>query len=411
MKLYESNKGVPNTANPPTYSTNLHFAGTGKQPRNNILAADKSNRYTAIRMWRKAFKEQTGVDWDDRIKAHNERVRERVRDGDTPALYSTRRGENGDIKSKIRAAEDAVCFEKRKFEYMPPLHAARGWLPEGKEEIPELLRQMRAKQNEHRDRTEQWTMMSGSNGYDQDGPSSSPLQSIEDVRPVQIDLTEDDPADELDALNPPGSGNVFGDNVAGATFSATDAAATGANGDLFSEMDTGASVNSLLARAHDLSAQDEVFNLGDLAGRQQQQFNFDQDDFDFGVGSQQLGMQSITGNEGVSGDDLDNMSAVPTTRNATFQNTMPVGEPFDFPASLPNQTQLAANVGHGLLNLGDMSSAGETGHVVVPESEQLEAAADVEKRKRGKDEADDDMEPAAKRFSVGEGSEDGKTAA
>lgn len=403
IKLYESNDGVPKTANPPTYATNMHFAGTGKQPRNNILATHKSNFTTAVRMWCKAFKEKTGVDWDDRIKAHNERVRDRARDGDTPGLYSTRRGEDGDIKSKTRAAEDAVPFEKRKFEYMPPLHAARGWLPDGKEQVPEVLKQMRAKQDEHRARTEQWTMSDGNgNGYNPNGLSSSPRQSIEDARPVQIDLSEEDPADDPAAFATPGSGDDRDATLTG--LGASSFAATGVNGGLSGEMDTGAYAESLLngTGTPDLFAQDSIFDAGDLAGQQQQQFNFDQDDFDFGfgvgIGSQQPGMESTTGNEGVSSHDLDNSSAVPATGNANSQTNIPAAEPFNFSASLPNQTQLAARVGQGLLDLGGMDSAGGSGHVVVPEAEQLEAAAGVEKRMREVDETDEDMERAAKRF-------------
>lgn len=409
MKLYESNDGVPKTANPPTYATNMHFAGTGKQPRNNILATQKSNFTTAVRMWCKAFKEKTGVDWDDRIKAHNERVRDRARDGDTPGLYSIRRGEDGDIKSKTRATEDAVPFEKRKFEYVPPLHAARGWLPDGKEQVPEVLKQMREKKDEHRARTEQWTM-SGGNNYHPDGSSSLPRQSIEDARPVQIDLTEDDPADELDAFATPGSGDDEGATPTG--LGATSFAATGVNGGLSGEMDTEAYAESLLngTGTHDLFAQDSIFDAGDLAGQQQQQFSFDQNDFSFGVGNQQPGMESTTGNEGVSGCDLDNMSAAPAAGNADFQTTMPAEEPINFSASLPHQTQLASKVGQDLLDLGGMDSAGGSGHVVVPEAEQLEAAAGVEKRRREADETDEEMEPAAKRF-LGVESQDGETAA
>ena len=329
-------------------------------------------------MWRKAFQEQTGVNWDDRIKAHNERVRERARDGETPGLYSTRRGENGDIKSKTRAAEDAVPFEKRKFEYMPPLHAARGWLPHGKEEVPEVLRQERAKRNEHRDRTEQW-MMSGGNGYDPDGPSSPPRQSIEDARPVQIDLTEDDAADEPDAVATPGSGNGLGDDVTSAALGATNVTATGENGDPSSEMDTGAYVDSLLASAHELPPRDEIFDVGDLAGLQQQQFVFDQDDIDFGA--EQSGMAFVTGIGNVGSGDMH---------------------------TLPDQTQLATKVGEDLLGFEHTNSVNEddsgtsafVGHVVVPEAEQLEAAAFVEKRKRDADEAGD-REPAAKRSLIG----------
>ncbi|KAM0706713.1 hypothetical protein Q7P35_006043 [Cladosporium inversicolor] len=408
LTLYESNNGVPETDHPPTYATNLHFAGTGKQPKNNILAAIGSNRLTAIRMWRKAFEEQTGVSWDDRIKAHNERVRDRARDGDTPGIFSTRRGENGDIKSKTRAAEDAVPFEKRKFEYMPPLHAARGWLPHGKEEVPEVLRQMRGKPNEQRERTEQWTMMSGGNGYDPNASSSSSRQSIENARAVQIDLTEDDPVDELDGLVTPGSGNDGDTNRA--DISAANVTAKGVNGGPSSEMDTQALVDSLLAGTHDRYPQDNIFDAGDLAGQQQQQFTFDQDNIGLDFGVQQPGMGSIAGNAGVSGDDQGNMNAAPATADAAFQPTMPAHDPFDFPASFAGQTQLAAQVGQDLLGLGCMDSAGASALVVVSEAEQLEAAASVEKRKRGEGETDEDMEPAAKRFFGGE-SEDGEAAA
>lgn len=410
MKLYESNNGVPDTDHPPTYATNLHFAGTGKQPRNNILAAIGSNRLTAIRMWRKAFEEQTGVSWDDRIKAHNERVRDRARDGDTPGFFSARRGGNGDIKSKTRAAEDAVPFEKRKFEYMPPLHAARGWLPHGKEKVPEVLRRMRGKQNEQRERTEQWTMMSGGNGSDPNASSSSPRQSIEDARAVQIDLTEDDPVDELDDSITPGSGNE--EDATRAGFGATEFTATGVNGGPSNEMETQALVDSLLAGTHDSSPQDNVFDAGELAGQQQQQFNFDfdQGNTGFSIGVQQPGIGSLAGSEGVSGDDLDNMNGAPPASNANTHTTMPAVDPFDFAASFAGQTQLAAQVGQDLLGLGGMDSAGASALVIVPEVEQLEAAAGVEKRKRGEGETDEDMEPAAKR-SFGEESEDGEIAA
>jgi hypothetical protein len=385
-KLYESNNGAPGTDNPPTYATNMHFAGTGKQPRNNVLAACESNYFTAMRMWSKAFMEKTGVHWGDRIKAHNERVRDRARDGDTPGLYSTRRGENGDIKSKTRAAEDAVPFEKRKFEYMPPLHAARGYLPNGVEQVPEVLRQMRVKSNEQRERTEQWTMMSGANGYGPEDPSSSPRQSIENARPVQIDLTEDDPADELDALATPGSGNGSGDDGTGAMFDAANVTATGVNGGPSSGMETGAYMNSLLVSAQDFSAQDETFNVGDLAGQQQQQFVFDQDNIDFEV--EQPGMRFTTGMYEVGGGDMH---------------------------TLPDQTQLATRVGEDLLDFQHTDSFnGESGTapvVVVPEAERLKAAAVVGKRERDQDEAEA-VGPAAKakRF-MGEGSEDGGLAA
>jgi hypothetical protein len=366
VKIFESNAGGQNPNHPPTYATNLHFAGTDKQPYNNILAAFGANYYTAMRMWRKAFEEKTGVSWDDRIKAHNERVRDRAHDGDTPDLYSTRRGENGDVKSKTRAAEDAVPFEKRKFEYMPPLHAARGWLPDGREEVPEVLRQIRAKPNEYRDRTEQW-MMSGGNGNGSDGSPISPRQSIENAQaPVQIDLTEDEPAED--------------------------------DGDLSGEMEAEADafVNSLLAGTHEWSAEDDIFNADGLTGQQQQDFVFGQD-----------GIDSTLENHG---GDQDTMISAPDSGDANFPAFTLGDETFSNFASLPKQTQLAADVGEGLLNMEHPDSASEdaaVGLVVVPETEQLEAAAKLEKRKRGEDETNG-TEPAAKRF-MSEEAEDGES--
>jgi hypothetical protein len=262
---------------------------------------------------------------------------------------------------------------------------------------------MRAKPNEQRERTEQWTMSSGANGYGPDDPSSSPHQSIENARPVQIDLTEDDPADGLDDLGSPDGGNGFDDNATGAMFGAANVTGTGVNGGPSNEMETGAYVDSLFA-------QDDVFDTTDLVGQQQQQFNFDQDDFCVGFNIQQPGMGSITENEGVSGDDVDNMNSAPATGNEDFQTTVPAGDPFNFSASLPDQTQLAAKIGQDLLGWNGVDGTGVSGRVIVPEAEQLEAAAGVEKRKRETAETDEGMEPGAKRF-LSEGSEDGEIAA
>jgi hypothetical protein len=407
-KLFESNEGVPNTNNPPTYATNLHFAGTGKQPRNNILAALDSNFYTAARMYRKAFKEKTGVNWDDRIKAHNERVRFRNRGSDTPGPHSTHR-DNGDIKSKARAAEDEVPFEKRKFEYTPPLYAARGWLPDGKESMPEVLRQIRAeKPNEQRDRTEQW-MMSGENG---DGPDSLPLsprRSMEESQSLaQVDLTEDDPADQLEKSVTTGNENDLHSDLVGASFYPSNSAEAIAGG-VFSN-ETNADVfdmDGLLADTQGWPAQENIFDVGDLAG-QQHQFVFSQDVAGLGVTSSKVDF----------GGCPDTKDAVPATNDAGLQATIPapVDEEFSNNASFPDQTQLAAMVGEDLLNFerpNDALLEGIMDHepyqtvvggelVVVPEAEQLEAAAGAGKRERSEDYTED-TEPAAKRFESGEG--------
>jgi len=294
----------------------------------------------------------------------NERVRNRARDGDTPGLHSTRRGENGDIKSKTRAAEDAVPFEKRKFEYMPPLHAARGWLPDGREEVPEVLRQNRVKTNEHRDRTKQW-MMSGGNGDGPDGLPLSPRQSIENAQvPVQIDLTEDEPIGETGGVAPE-TGTAYAD--------------------------------SLLAGTREWSTQDDLFNVDGLVGQQQQEFVFGQD-----------GINSTLENHGGEQNPFAALDSV----LQGFPVTTPGGESFGNFASLPDQTQLATRVGEGLLDMEHQNSASEgavSALVVVPETEQLEAAAILEKRKREEDEADE-TEPAAKRFMSEESEDKGFTA-
>ena len=118
LTIFESN------ASPRTYATNLHFAGTGKCPINNILATLGSSLNTAMRFFRQAFHEKTGCNWDDRLKAYNERVIA--------------------LKGNTRAAEDAVPFGERFFQYMPPRNASRGLLPDGRDEVPEVVRQMKA---------------------------------------------------------------------------------------------------------------------------------------------------------------------------------------------------------------------------------------------------------------------------
>jgi hypothetical protein len=118
LTIFETN------ALPHKYATNLHFAGTAKCPMNNILTALECNLNTAMRLFRKAFHEKTGCNWDDRIKVYNERV--------------------SALKGNTRAAEDAVPFRERFFEYMPPKNSSRGLLPDGRDEVPEVVRQMKA---------------------------------------------------------------------------------------------------------------------------------------------------------------------------------------------------------------------------------------------------------------------------
>lgn len=200
LTIFESN------AKPLTYATNLHFAGTGKCPMNNILAALGCNLNTAMRFFRQAFHEKTGCSWDDRIKVYNERVR--ARQNDLEQFGATR---GGSMKSHTRAIEDAIPFGERVFEYVPPLRSSVGLLPDGSDEVPEIVRKMR----------------------EQDRPA-----------PTQIDLTDDTVQE-----------------------SAGDLAAE--------TLDFDVDVKQLLAGASDYAAQDpEAFDVTTLQN-EEHPFNFD----------------------------------------------------------------------------------------------------------------------------------------
>lgn len=361
-QIYETNN------KPHTYVTNVHFAGTNKKPLNNIIANIGSNLTTATRTFRKAFREQTGVNWDDRIKAHNERVRARERGSD-----STDRGKNNDAKSKTRAGEEKVPFEKRKFEYMPPLHSARGWLPDGRDSVPEVVRQMRTSKKPEadgsRERTEQW-MMSGGNGEE-------PREDAEQTSPAaQIDLTDDVPEGQLDVSEDVGGGDnlVFdtaGTDPSNSTINGGEDAAA-AEGDTTQTFD----LNNLLSGANEFSTQNNFFDMGNLEfGQQQPEFNFDQD---FGASAEPTG---LSGEDQFASGQTDGINVSDQHQNSTQVGDAMVQDvqarssgshqdaqgaaanhsqdfesggldglqlPFD---TQVGQTQLAAMVGEDLLNL------------------------------------------------------------
>jgi hypothetical protein len=410
---------VANTDNPPTYATNLHFAGTGKQPMNNILAALGSNFHTATRMFRKAFQEKTGSCWDDCIKTHNERVCERERDAGTPGLYVKRCGKVGNANSNKKE----VPSEKRKFEYMPSIHTARGWLPDGKESMPKVLKQIRLRPNEQRDRTEEWTMSGCNSGSDD--PSVLPRQSIEDSQlSAQTALTENDIAEQLiNSMSAGGSNGLDGQMTSPGvdTVGGTDALGD----DMFSNTTNAGAldVDRLLVGAQGWSAQDNISDIRDLAGQHEHQFVFDQNKTDFGNGQSGTGAAGLDDSSGnidfggldthVNADSLDTEEALPATGGFVFGAAMPGGGAFSSnQESLSNQTQLATMVGEDLLNLAHLGSADSTGMdgvtgagpdttafsglVVIPGTEKTEAAANSGKRERSEDA--EEMEPAAKRF-------------
>lgn len=425
-QIYETNN------KPHTYATNVHFAGTNKKPLNNIIAVIGSSLTTATRTFRKAFREQTGVNWDDRIKAHNERVRARERGSD-----STGRGKNNDAKSKTRAGEEKVPFEKRKFEYMPPLHSARGWLPDGRDSVPEVVRQMRTSKKPEadgsRERMELW-MMSGGNGVE---PREEAKQTSPDA---QIDLTDDAPEGQLDVAAGVGGDDAFGGDTAG---TGTDPANSTINGGEDAATQT-FDLNNLLSGANEFSTQNDFFDMGNLeSGQQQPEFNFDQPfDNAFGASAEPTG---LSGDDQVAAGQTDGskvpdqhqnftqvgdavVQAVQAHSSGSHQDAQDAAAnhsqdfesgrldglqlPFD---TQVGQTQLAAMVGEDLLNLksGD-DAAGASGQGLEGGLDSLEdgssyristgnfSDADMGAGKRKRDEADvaggEDMAP--KRFEA-----------
>lgn len=363
---------------------------------NNILADLDSNLDTAFRFFRKAFEEKTQVNWDDRIKAHNERVKARNHDADTPGPGSTRFGENGSVKSKARAAEEKKPFDYRAFEYMPPTYGNKGWLPEGKETMPESLKQRRAKSSGQRDRTEAW-MMNSENVMGLEALSQSPQQSTEKTEhPTHIDLTEDEPADHVSvssAADSDDDSDSDGNENGGDGELAKTAEEAAAADDLLNGASTGAfDINDLLAGNHEWPAQDLSFDIGDSTQQQQQDFVFDED---FSVDpANEPSKTSATGLETNqhTGDDLAAKNTTPVAQDADLQTGL-ADDGEAVVGTLPDQTQLAAMVAEDLLGVG--GAAG--GLVMIPEDEQLEAAAGVGKRKRGPDDVEE-TESAAKRF-------------
>ncbi|KAI6970931.1 hypothetical protein KC332_g12980 [Hortaea werneckii] len=138
LKIYESNIA------PQNYAVNAHFAGTGRLPSNNVLLAKGSNFGTAMRGFKKLFKEKTQVEWDDRIAFAVERAkRDRARrEGNSANGGSVRGvsvpGDGAAFLAAFRALEEED-FAKRPFTYHPPLYGPRGVLPAKEKKVfPEI---------------------------------------------------------------------------------------------------------------------------------------------------------------------------------------------------------------------------------------------------------------------------------
>ncbi|KAI7355312.1 hypothetical protein KC320_g2872 [Hortaea werneckii] len=138
LKIYESNIA------PQNYAVNAHFAGTGRRPSNNVLLAKGSNFGTAMRGFKKLFKEKTQVEWDDRVAFAVERAkRDRARREGNSANSGSVRGVSvpGDGAAFLAAfrALGEEDFAKRPFTYHPPLYGPRGVLPAKEKKVfPEI---------------------------------------------------------------------------------------------------------------------------------------------------------------------------------------------------------------------------------------------------------------------------------
>ncbi|KAK1815107.1 hypothetical protein LTR12_010531 [Friedmanniomyces endolithicus] len=108
LQIYESN------STPNTYATNLHYAGTGIQSSNNVIAALGCRFTTAFHAFRKVFKEKTKGEWDERMN------------------QVTGKGE-GSVKGSVKGravSESEVVAAQQAFIYTPPLYGPKGLLPE-----------------------------------------------------------------------------------------------------------------------------------------------------------------------------------------------------------------------------------------------------------------------------------------
>lgn len=307
--------------------TNLHFAGTSKRSSNNIIAAIGANLATAMRKFRLSFRELTGVDWDDRIKAHNERARARQQRADSPDILNGRERED----------EDKIPFAERKFQYAPPLYGPTGLLPEGKDKVPEFIERRRQgnSSKERNKQVEQW-MMSGANGS---GPGSEEPPQM----PPTIDLTEDEPS------APPAGQDITTGGAASATAEAMNLndSQRAAVDEMYPAGNTAVGSENFFDSVNGWLEQNQTFNAGNIS-EQPQQSSFDQNgDIDFSnlPGQQQDFDFDQTANydptTNLDDDEIDIYASQAVPANA-------------------DQTQLAANVGNDMLKLFDAKEEPKT---------------------------------------------------
>ncbi|KAK4557088.1 hypothetical protein LTR86_006069 [Recurvomyces mirabilis] len=144
ITLYETN------TEPATYATNAHFAGTALIPSNNIIAALGCSLETAKHVFETAFREKTGVEWEDRISHAQDRLRMEKR-ARGQATNSPDNG-GGEVlgravsesvvereNAKLKAMMEEKDFDKKVFEYHPPAYGGVGKMPEVRDDMfPDL---------------------------------------------------------------------------------------------------------------------------------------------------------------------------------------------------------------------------------------------------------------------------------
>ncbi|KAK0897536.1 hypothetical protein LTR91_022544 [Friedmanniomyces endolithicus] len=119
LTIYESN------STPNTYATNLHYAGTGIQSSNNVIAALGCRFKTAFHAFRKVFKEKTKGEWDERMSQVTGKGR---KTGEIEGSV------NGSVKGRA-VSESEVVAAQQAFIYTPPLYGPKGLLPEKKKVV------------------------------------------------------------------------------------------------------------------------------------------------------------------------------------------------------------------------------------------------------------------------------------
>ena len=111
LQIYESNES------PATYAVNAQYGPTKSPPQNQVVGVTSSNFPTALRLFKKEFKQYTGVDWDRRISAH----------------VARQGGADGEGAGSGESGSGA-------FVYHPPVYGSAGELTEAENQIWKALR-------------------------------------------------------------------------------------------------------------------------------------------------------------------------------------------------------------------------------------------------------------------------------